>query len=84
MTLLRDFIISNVLSFPFLFTTNWKILKSEILGFLLFRGNEFFWLLEFSAGILVRKSDLQISIEEINSIFPFRKLQILISIRILQ
>ena len=40
-------------------------------------------------GVFCRDSrtqiiDLQISIDEINSIFPFRKLQILISIRILQ
>ena len=83
MTLLRDCSISNVLFFPF--HDKLEMLKSEILVFSLFGGNEFFWLVEFSAGIIVSQiTDLKISILQINSIFPFRKLQIFLSFRKLQ
>ena len=46
------------LYFPFLFTKNWKYWNQKFLVFLLFRGNELFWLVGFSAGILVRKSQI--------------------------
>ena len=69
----------SVLNFGIFFITIWQA-AVHTCGEL---TDSFFWLVEFTAGILVSQiTDLQISISLINSIFPFRKLQIFISFSI--